>query len=175
MWLWYADRGSALVAYVALWLAVLMGILYNAKRFGAFHELARKSHVPVSVLALATLLAHAAFGIVDGWLVLAGDVPHPNYSDAYLLLGILVGIAALLLLITATLGFLDAKKFQRPWDPRTVHALAYAGFAFATIHAVAVGTDLFALAKPAVAAGTIVLVGVLAMRWLGSAKAPATP
>lgn len=167
MWVWYLDRGAALVAYTALWLAALTGIVHNAKTFGALHQAARRMHVPVSVIAAATLLAHVALGSVDAWLVLSAQVPHPAYSDAYLLLGLFVGAAALLLIVTSILAFLDAKRFQRPWDPRTVHALAYGGFVFSTIHAAAVGTDALALAKPALLALTIFLVWVLVLRQLG--------
>lgn len=170
MWLWYLDRGSGIVAYAALWLAAFAGILYNARGFGAFHRAAKVLHIPASILALVTLALHALVGTIDAWLVFSGSVPHPAFSDMHLTLGALIGAAALLLIVTATLGFLDAKRFQRPWDPRTVHLLAYAGFGFATIHAVAIGTDLWNAARPALIAGTIFLVFVLALRAFGAPK-----
>lgn len=176
MWVWYLDRGSALIAYAALWLSAMLGILYNARAFGFAHRLSRRLHVPASVLALVTLAIHAVVGTLDAWLVASGAVPHPRFSDLYLTLGALVGLAALLLLVTATLAFLDAKAFERPWDPRTVHLLAYGGFAFATIHAVAIGSDLWSLALPPVLAGTLLLVSLLVVRALTSRerKAAAT-
>lgn len=166
MWIWYLDRGSALVAYAALWLAVLTGILHTARALGSLHEAARRTHVPASVVASVTLLLHVAVGSVDAWLVLSSRVPHPAFSDAYLLVGLLVGVAALLLIVVSVLGFIDARRFQRPWDPRAVHALAYGGFVFATLHAVAVGSDLATLAWPGLAAITGLLLFALALRVL---------
>lgn len=171
MWLWYLDRGSALAAYVFLWLAVITGVLFNARGFGALHDAAKKAHVSTSVLACAALLTHVGVGTYDAMLVVAGQVPHPAYSDAYFASGLVVGAGALLLVVTAVLGFLDAKRFPRPWDPRTVHTLAYAGFAFATLHAVALGTDVRGIALPGVLAAGMFLCYVLTLRvWRGTTK-----
>lgn len=164
-WLWYVDRSTALVAYVALWFAVFTGVLYNARGFGVLHRTSRAVHVAGSVIASTTMLAHVAVGSVDLWLVLAARVPHPAYTDAWLLAGVGVGAAALLIVVTSVLGFVDARRFQRPWDPRTVHALAYGGFAFATLHAVAIGTDVGAYVGSAAVAATLFLVLVLALRF----------
>lgn len=142
MWIWYLDRGSALAAYVLLWLAVISGVLHGARKFGALHVAARRIHVSTSVLACVTLLLHVGVGAWDTGLVVRGVVPHPAYTSAYFALGLVVGVGALLLIVTSVIGFLDAKRFQRPWDPRAVHALAYGGFAFATVHAVALGSDI---------------------------------
>jgi len=79
---------------------------------------------------------------VDAWFVVTGQVPAPAYSMPYFLGGVTVGVGALLMLVVAVLGFTDAKRFQRPWGPRVVHSFTYAGFAFGTIHAAAIGTDL---------------------------------
>lgn len=164
MWLWYLDRGSALAAYVLLWLAAITGVLHGARGFGGLHEAARKAHVSVSVLASAALLLHVAVGFYDASLVVAGSVPHPPYSDAHFAMGLVVGVGALMLIVTSVLGFVDAKRFERPWDPRTVHAFAYGGFAFATVHAVAIGTDVVGLAFPALIAASIFLVYLLVLR-----------
>lgn len=172
MWLWYADRATALVAFAGLWFATFAGILHNARGFGALHRGARRIHVPGSVLACVALLAHVALGTVDAVLVAAGAVPHPAYSDSWMLGGAIVGVSALLLLVTAVLGFLDAKSFKRPWDPRTVHALAYGGFAFAAIHAVALGSDMGAFARTGIVAGVAFLVIVLVLRRFEDKLAP---
>lgn len=166
--LWYLDRGAALVAYATLYLAVLTGIFYNTSRFGRLHEAARRVHVEVSVLATVVTLGHAAMGVADTWLIATGAAPQPAYGTRYLLAGVAVGLGSLLLLVVAILGFLDAQRFDRPWGPRVVHAFAYGGFAFATIHAVAVGTDLVGLARPLVVAGVAFLVYVLLLRLFAS-------
>ncbi|MFB6107911.1 MAG: hypothetical protein ABEJ82_03595 [Haloplanus sp.] len=167
---WYVDRALALVGYAALYLAVLTGVLYDAPRFGTVSDAARRIHVDVSVFALLTVLAHAGLGVVDTWLVLSGAAPTPTYGASYLLGGVTVGAGATLLLVVGVLGFLDAARFRRPWTPRVVHAFTYGAFAFGTIHAAAVGTDLVAFARPGLVAGTVFLAYVVALRTLGGAR-----
>jgi hypothetical protein len=163
---WFLDRGAALVTYPALYLAVLTGIFYNTESFGVLHEAAQRVHIELSVFAMLVTLLHAALGILDTWFVLTGQVPAPAYSLSYFLAGIAVGVGALLLLVVAVLGFTDAKRFSRPWGPRTVHSFAYGGFAFGTIHAAAIGTDIVGLIRPLLGTTLVFLVYVLLLRVL---------
>jgi hypothetical protein len=163
---WYLDRGAALVTYPSLYLAVLTGILYNTESFGALHDAARRVHIELSVFAMIVTLLHAGLGLFDAWFVVTERVPEPAYSMPYFLGGIAVGGGALLLLVVAVLGFTDAKRFQRPWGPRVVHAFAYAGFAFGTIHAAAVGTDVTGVVRPLLGPSVAFLVYVLLLRLL---------
>ncbi|QDX40527.1 hypothetical protein [Salarchaeum sp. JOR-1] len=162
--IWYLDRGAALVAYPALYLAVLTGILYNTASFGVLHEAAQRVHIEVSVFAMIVTLLHAGLGVLDTWFVITGQAPAPAYSMTYFLGGIAVGVGALLMLVVAVLGFTDANRFQRPWGPRVVHSFAYAGFAFGTIHAAAIGTDLLGLVRPVLGPSVAFLVYVLLLR-----------
>ncbi len=142
---WLSDRASGIVGYAVLYLAVLSGVFYSpraARRFGAFHDLARRTHVELAVLALIVIAIHAVVGIVDTAFVATGVSPVPSYGLLYLFGGVVVGVGALLLICVAVLGFLDPRRFQRPWDARTVHLFAYGGFAFATVHVVAIGSDV---------------------------------
>jgi hypothetical protein len=145
---WYLDRAAGLIAYPALYAAVLTGVFYNCERFGPLNEIAKRVHVEVSVFALAVTLGHGLLGVVDTWLVATGRAPEPAYGTTYLLAGVGVGVGAGLLLVVSVLGFLDARRFDRPWGPRVVHTFAYAGFVFGTVHAAAVGTDLVGLIRP---------------------------
>lgn len=164
--IWYLDRGAALLAYPMLYLAVLTGIFYNTRTFGRLHEAARRVHVEVSVFAMILTLLHGLLGVLDTWLVVTGEVPQPSYSVGFLLGGVAVGVGALLLLVVAVLGFLDARRFERPWGPRVVHAFAYGGFAFGTIHAAAIGTDVTGLIRPVIGTTVAFLVYVLLLRAL---------
>jgi len=163
---WYLDRGAALVAYPALYLAVLTGILYNTESFGVLHEAARRVHIDVSVFAMIVTLFHAGCGVLDAWFVVSGQIPEPAYSMPYFLGGIAIGSGSLLLLVVAVLGFTDAKRFHRPWGPRVVHSFAYAGFALGTIHAAAIGTDLMGLVRPVLGPSVAFLAYVLLLRML---------
>jgi len=163
---WLLDRGAALVAYPALYLAVLTGILYNTASFGVLHEAARRVHIELSVFATTVTLLHAGLGVLDAWFVVTGQVPAPAYSMPYFLGGVTVGAGAVLLLVVAVLGFTDASRFQRPWGPRVVHSFAYAGFAFGTVHAAAIGTDVTGLVRPLLGPSVAFLVYVLLLRLL---------
>lgn len=145
--LWYLDRATAIVSYPALYLAVVTGIPFGAPGLGMLHRVARRVHVEVAVFAMLVTLAHAALGIADATLVVTGEVPPPSYPIRYFVAGVVAGGGAIALVVVAVLGFLDAGRFPRPWGPRVVHAFAYGGFAFATVHAVAIGTDVGPLAR----------------------------
>ena len=56
---WFLDRGAALVAYPALYLAVLTGVLYNTPSFGRLHAAARRVHIELSTFAMILTLLHA--------------------------------------------------------------------------------------------------------------------
>ncbi|WP_251330640.1 hypothetical protein [Haloplanus pelagicus] len=161
---WLLDRGAALIAYPALYLAVLTGILYNTESFGILHRAARRVHVELSVFAMVVTLLHAGLGFLDTWFVVTGQAPTPAYSLSYFLEGVAIGVGALLLLVVAVLGFTDATRFDQPWGPRVVHAFAYGGFVFATLHAAAVGTDLAGLIVPFLGPTIMFLVYVLLLR-----------
>jgi hypothetical protein len=163
---WLLDRGAALVAYPALYSAVLTGILYNVESFGVLHRAARRIHVELSVLAMIVTLIHATVGALDAWFVVTGRAPAPAYSTSYFFGGVAVGIGALLLLVVAVIGFVDASRFDRPWGPRVVHSFAYGGFAFATIHSAAIGTDVVGLIRPVLGPTLMFLVYVLLLRVL---------
>ncbi|WP_425491808.1 hypothetical protein [Halohasta salina] len=163
---WLVDRGAALVASPALYLAVLTGVLYNTEAFGVLHEAARRVHIELSVFAMLVTLLHAGVGVLDSWFVVSGQAPKPAYSLSYFAGGVGVGAGALLLLIVAVLGFTDPGRFSRPWGPRVVHAFAYGGFAFGTIHAAAVGTDVVGFVRPVVVPSLVFLLYVLLLRLL---------
>lgn len=163
---WYLDRAAALVAYPGLYLAVLTGILYNTKEFGVLNDAARRIHIELSVFAMLVVLIHAGLGVLDAWFVATGQVPQPAYSMTYFLAGCAVGVGALLMLVVAVLGFADAGRFRGTWGPRVVHGFAYAGFAFATVHAAAIGTDVMGLIRPVLGTTTAFLVYVLLLRFV---------
>lgn len=174
LWLWFADRATALLAYPALVLAAFTGIAHSAKSRGFLHRWARAYHTYVSLLAVLLVLAHGGLGAWDAYVVARGQVPEPSYGLAFFLAGTAIGIGALFLTVVATLAFLDAKRFTRPWSPRLVHAFAYAGFAFATVHAVAIGTDMRPFAAQFAAGVSAFLALAVVSRWLRErAKAPA--
>lgn len=163
---WLLDRATGLLGYAALYLAVLTGILYNARGFGLLRDAARRVHIEVSVFAIVVLVGHGLLGAVDTWLVATGEAPTPDYGVPYLLGGVTVGVGGALLLVVGVLGFVDARRFERPWSPTVVHAFTYGAFAFGTIHAAAIGTDLVSVLRPGLVATSVFLAYVLGLRTL---------
>ena len=163
--LWYADRATGISAYMLLVVSVFTGIAYNAKAFGAVHRFAQATHTPLSWAAVALLLLHGGLGAVDALLVVNGSTPPPGYGLPFLVAGAAMGLGALILVVVATIAFVDPKRIERPWKPGVVHAFAYGGFAFATIHAAAVGTDVREFALQGIAAiGVLLALAVLFRR-----------
>lgn len=165
-WLWYVDRASGLLAFATLYVAVLTGVFYSAREFARLSRFARRVHVRLAVLSTLLFLFHGAVGAVDAGLVLDGVVPAPPYPTWYFVAGAIVGAEALGLLVVALLGFVDPRRFERPWTPRAVHALAYGGYGFVTVHVVAIGSDVDATFRLAVFASLALLAVALALRIL---------
>lgn len=166
--IWLLDRATGLVAYPALYLATVTGIFYGEPTFGPLTKLARRVHVDIAVFALIVTLAHGVLGVLDTWLVVAGQAPEPSYGTTFLVVGAAVGVGAMLLVIVAALGFLDPTRFARPWGPRVVHGFAYAGYVFATVHAAAIGTDVLGLLKPVIVPATAFVLYLLVLRVLAT-------
>lgn len=165
--LWYLDRASAVVLYPALWLTVLTGVFFGDRRFGVVHRLSVRIHIELAVFAVGVMALHAAVGTIDAWLVVDGIAPAPNYPFYLFVAGVGVGGVALVLVIVAVLGFLEPRRFEHP---RAIHALAYGGFAFATVHAVAVGSDANELLGQLIVA-SVGFVGIaLVTKLLGGAR-----
>lgn len=156
--LWYVDRATGLVLYPALWVAVLTGVFMRASAFGALTRFSRRYHVLVATFAVIMMLAHSVVGLVDADMLLDGEAPPPNYPMAVFVAGVVVGVVAAVVVIVAVLGFLSPTRFDHP---RLVHALAYGGFAFGTVHAVLIGTDVTGLLVQGIEAAVALLVVAL--------------
>ncbi len=163
---WLLDRATGLLAYPLLYLAVLSGIFYSpkAREFGTLHATARNWHIEVSVLATLLMVVHGLLGTIDTAKYAAGVVPEMGYPVWYFVAASAVGAGGFLMIVVAVLGFVDARRFSPPWGGRTVHLFVYGGFAFGTVHAVAIGTDVTAAVRPAIVAGCVFLAYALGLR-----------
>ncbi len=158
---WYVDRATGLVLYPALWLAVLTGVFMRTSALGALARFSRRYHVLVATFAVIMILAHSVVGLVDADMLIDGEAPAPNYPMLVFVAGVVVGVVAAIVVIVAVLGFLSPTRFNHP---RLVHALAYGGFAFGTVHAVLIGTDVTGLLVQGIEASVALLVLALVMK-----------
>ncbi len=166
--IWLLDRSSGLIAYSTLFISVFTGIFYNSKQFGILYQASQKIHIEISVFSIIVMFIHSILGFIDTWMVVSGQTPEPNYGSLYLFIGSLVGFGGLWLILIAVLGFIDAKRFDRPWTPRIVHMFSYGGFIFVTIHSAAIGTDLINLIKPILVSCIVFIIYALILRGIMS-------
>lgn len=140
--LWWAARALGFVAYVAVTLSMLFGVLVSARGLDAW--VARKT-----VLELHQQWALAA--VISTVLHILAVVLHAESHIS--LVGALVpfaaerltGALALGAIATWGLGVLAISSWLRTRIPyalwRGIHALAFGAFLLAVVHSVAAGTD----------------------------------
>ncbi|MFB6169880.1 MAG: hypothetical protein ABEJ06_01925 [Haloarculaceae archaeon] len=159
---WLLDRGTALVAFPALWVAVLTGVFVRTRRPATLHAFSNRWHTRLSVFALVVAGMHAVTGLADAVFLEAGLAPAPGYPDWLFLAGVGVGVLSLVAVVVAVVSFLAPWRFE---DPSLVHALAYLGFALGAVHAVAIGTDVVGLTERLVVASLVVVAAALVLKF----------
>ena len=158
---WLLDRGTALVTLPALWLAVLSGVFVRTRRPAVVHRLSTRFHVEISVFGLLVAAMHAVVGTLDALMLGAGLAPAPSYPGWLFLAGVTVGFLSLGTILVAVVSFLAPWRFE---NPSLVHALAYVGFAFGAVHAVAIGTDVVGLTERLVLFSLLVVASALVVK-----------
>lgn len=163
--LWYATRGSGIVALLMLTGVVVLGMVttvrWQSSSWPRF--LSAGLHRDLSLLSLAFLAIHIVTAITDpftslGWL--AAAVPFSSaYRRIWLGLGVVAFDLMLALILTSLLRHLLG---HRSW--RTVHWLAYAAWPLAVLHGLGTGTDTLSL-WTLVLNATCVLAVLVALSW----------
>ncbi|HEU5416463.1 MAG TPA: ferric reductase-like transmembrane domain-containing protein [Streptosporangiaceae bacterium] len=142
--LWFASRGTGVVALVLLTVVVVLGVAVN--RQGRLPGLPRFAvislHRAVSLLAVAFLAVHIGTAIADPFVAIgiaASVIPFvSSYQPLWLGLGA-VSIDLMLALVITSL--LRARIGRRTW--RAVHWLAYASWPVAVAHSIGSGPDMW--------------------------------
>lgn len=139
---WLLSRTTGLVAYAALSLDVIAGLLVSTRTGDRLVPRGRlvDLHGWLSPLALALVLAHAGVLLADAYVrfdVL--DVLVPFASRRWPI-AIGIGVLAGYLALVVHLSFAFRKRIgTATW--RRLHYLSFAAFVLATVHALAAGTD----------------------------------
>jgi methionine sulfoxide reductase heme-binding subunit len=140
--LWYATRGTGVVALLLLTATVVLGVAGTA-RFAAPlwpRVMTAGLHRHLSLLAVAFVAVHVVTTVLDpfahiGWT--AAVVPFTSsYRPLWLGLG---AVAFDLLLAVVVTSLLRARLGYRTW--RAVHWLSYASWPIALWHGLGTGTD----------------------------------
>lgn len=166
--LWWASRAFGFVSYVALWVAMLTGVLLGARGVDqavdprvllAMHEewtLAGVAATAAHVLAVV-MNEHAGIGL------LGSLVP---FASSSMTTAVGVGVVAFWASgMLAVSSWLRTRLSYAAW--RAIHALAFGAFVLALVHSVAAGTDSGApLAQWLYVASGSLLAGAIVIRLL---------
>jgi predicted ferric reductase len=139
---WVFARATGLLAYVALSIDVIVGLLVSTRSAGRVLPRGHlvDLHSWLSPVSLALVLAHAGVLLADGYVRFdVIDILVPFASNRWPV-AIGVGTLAAYVLLVVHLSFGLRKRIGAAmW--RRLHYLSFAAFLLATIHAIAAGTD----------------------------------
>ncbi|MGE3856179.1 MAG: ferric reductase-like transmembrane domain-containing protein [Dehalococcoidia bacterium] len=140
--LWWAGRALGFLAYVALWLSMVFGVLVSSKGFGGrisqkwvmdLHQEWTLAAVIATVLHVVVLVTHAESGVTP-W---ASIIP---FASERLTGEIAMGtVAGLVLALIAATSWMRARVPYAAW--RAIHALAFGAMILAIVHSITAGTD----------------------------------
>jgi predicted ferric reductase len=140
---WYLSRGSAVVAFVILWLSMALGLMITNKmaRLWPGGPVAFDLHQYTSILGLAFAFFHALILIGDAYINYTFfQVLIPFGSINYHPFWVGVGQISFYLWILVVLSFyVRSQMGTRTW--RLVHFVSYVVLAMALVHGIASGTD----------------------------------
>jgi predicted ferric reductase len=140
---WHLARSSALVAYVLLWLAMLLGLLMTNRLARAWPggPTVFELHQHTSLLGLAFAVFHALILLGDRYIeATLAQVLLPFAYTGFAPLWVGLGQLALygLALVAASFSLKD-RLGRRLW--RLVHGLSFVVFVLALAHGIASGSD----------------------------------
>lgn len=138
---WLASRAAAIVAFVLITAAVILGLLMASKVIkGPMKRNLVKVHEQIALAALVAIGAHGVLLLGDAWLrpgISGIAVPFTlEYRPLWTGLGILAGYLALLLGPTY---YWRRKIGSRRW--RQIHRATVIVFILAVAHSLGSGTD----------------------------------
>lgn len=151
MTIWYLARATGLVALLAFTAATVLGALASASRnrsSGAQLDqrfLTQMAHRSAAVTGLVMLLAHTTLIVIDSFVSVSVSGALVPFTAGYRPFALGLGTLAVFTFVSVAVsgamrGRLAASEVAvRRW--RTVHLLAYVGWALSMGHGILAGTD----------------------------------
>jgi predicted ferric reductase len=140
---WYLSRGSAILAYILLWVSMVLGLLMTNKmsRFWPGAPAAYDLHEYVSLLGMAFVLFHALILMGDSYIKInLLQVLLPFASENYRPVQVALGQIGFYVWIIVVGTFYIRKKIgTKTW--RLIHFASFLMFLFAMLHGITSGTD----------------------------------
>ncbi|WP_376793479.1 ferric reductase-like transmembrane domain-containing protein [Thermoflexus sp.] len=140
---WYLSRASGLVAYVLLWLSMILGLIITSRiaRLWPGGPTAFDLHQHTALLSLALSFFHALILLGDRYISFAPlQVFLPFASANYRPFSVGLGQLGFYLLTLVGLTFYVRRRIgYAMW--RRIHYLSFGVFVLVTVHGVLSGTD----------------------------------
>ncbi len=168
---WYVTRASGMVAYLLLWLSMVLGLMLSGRSFDLLLDrlFTYDFHEFISLLAIAFLAVHVGVLLVDRYLpytILQVLVP---FISPYRPTWVGIGTISFYLIILVTVTFY-LRKFIGMRAFRAIHVLSLLGYLGATLHGVFSGTDTPLPAVKLIYEGSALVVVFLTVFWLVMAR-----
>lgn len=157
-WQWWAARSTGFMAYVALWLAMLAGLMVSSRGLDGVlnRKVVLELHQQWTVAAMVATLAHVALVVTDAYVDVSWRGAAVPGTSSYLPGPIALGTIAMWGVGLLTLSsWLQRRLSYALW--RVVHASAFGIFLLAIVHGVIAGTDSASVGAQVVYATTAAL------------------
>lgn len=140
---WFVSRSSAIIAYLLLWLSMIIGVGITNKTAAIWPGLptAIELHQYLSILGLFIVLSHILILLGDSFLKLQFlQILIPFSATQYRPFSVGLGQIGLYLWIILIASFYIRKKIgSKTW--RILHSISFVTYLVGLIHGITAGTD----------------------------------
>jgi len=165
---WWASRASGFLAYVALWIAMILGLMISAR--GLDGVINRKTvlelHQQWTLSAVLAIGLHVAVIVTDEYVEMSWRGAAIPGESAYLPGPVALGTIGMWgVAVLALSSWLQRRVGYTTW--RVVHASAFGTFVISLVHGWVAGTDSATVGAQALYLGTAALLfGAIVFRIL---------
>ena len=166
--LWrYVTRASGIVAYLLLWLSMVLGLAVTSKFFDRLLDrvFTYDFHQFISLLSIAFVVLHVAVLLLDRYLPYSISQILVPFISPYRPFWVGVGVIGFYLTLLVTVTFYIRTRIgMRSF--RIIHVLSLLGYLGAALHGIYAGTDSPLPAVQLLYKGTALVVVFLTIFWL---------
>ena len=164
---WYVTRASGIVAYLLLWLSMVLGLAVTSKFFDRLLDrvFTYDFHQFISLLSIAFVFLHVIVLLFDRYLPYSIWQILIPFISPYRPFWIGIGVVGFYFSLLVTVTFYLRKRIGMHLF-RLIHVLSLAGYLGATLHGVYAGTDYPLPAMQFLYKATALVVIFLTVFWL---------
>jgi predicted ferric reductase len=164
---WYVTRASGILAYLLLWLSMVLGLGVTSKIFDRLLDrlFTYDFHQFISLLSIAFVVLHVAVLLLDRYLPYSIWQILIPFISPYRPFWVGIGVIGFYLTLLVTVTFYLRKKIGMKAF-RLIHILSLVGYLGVTLHGIYAGTDSPLVAMQFLYKGTALVVNFLTVFWL---------